>query len=280
LRNGNRIFDCKVPCKVTVQYSGLNHPHLLQDPMSIARSLRDRTTSRPSPRGQALVEFAIILPLLAVLLVMAVDAGRLFFGWVALQNASRIGADYAASHADAWNGAPNPVELSQQARYSVLIKQDLTASGCQNIPAAAPPPIFDPSGTAPNDYADGVLVRVVLPCEFPLLTPLAQGFLGRPLFLHSSSEFAINRTIATGLGSGAPPPPGPTPAGCPSGQLMVPNLAGLKNQDAFAAWQGSGFTGSYSPAVTNGNKNKRVQSQSLPADSCRATSSGITVTLQ
>jgi len=248
--------------------------------MSIARILRDRTSSRPSPRGQALVEFAIILPLLAVLLVMAVDAGRLFFGWVALQNASRIGADYAASHADAWNGAPNPVELSQQLRYSVLINQDLTASGCQNISPTAPAPIFDPSGTAPNDYADGVRVRVDLPCEFPLLTPLAQGFLGRPLVLHSSSEFAINRTITTGLGSGGPPPPGPTPAGCPAGQQNVPNLVGQQNQDAFAAWQGSGFTGPYAPAVTNPNKNRRVLSQSLAASSCQATSSGITVTLQ
>ena len=38
-----------------------------------------------------------MLPILALLLVMAVDFGRVFFGWVALQNAARIGADYAAS---------------------------------------------------------------------------------------------------------------------------------------------------------------------------------------
>ena len=61
-----------------------------------------RTHVPPSPlpmaahvRGQALVEFALVLPLLALLLVMALDFGRVFFGWVALQNAARIGANYA-----------------------------------------------------------------------------------------------------------------------------------------------------------------------------------------
>ena len=52
--------------------------------------------SRPRRRGQAMVEFALVLPLLVLLLVMAIDFGRVFFGWVALQNATRIAADYAA----------------------------------------------------------------------------------------------------------------------------------------------------------------------------------------
>ena len=40
------------------------------------------------PRGQALVEMAIILPVLVLLLLLAVDFGRVFFGWIALNNAS------------------------------------------------------------------------------------------------------------------------------------------------------------------------------------------------
>ncbi|CAN5198787.1 hypothetical protein BH23CHL9_BH23CHL9_04030 [soil metagenome] len=52
-------------------------------------------------RGQGLVELALILPLLLLLLLGAIDFGRVFFGWVAVTNASRVGANYAATHPDA-----------------------------------------------------------------------------------------------------------------------------------------------------------------------------------
>ena len=57
-------------------------------------------------RGQGLVEFAITIPVLLLILLIVIDAGRLFYGYVALQNASRVAASYAADHADSWpNGA-------------------------------------------------------------------------------------------------------------------------------------------------------------------------------
>ena len=228
-----------------------------------------------SRRGQALVEMAIILPLLALFLVMAIDAGRLFFGWVALHNASRIGADYAAVHADAWDGAPNPIEQNQQDRYVDLVQADLQALGCQGDPV--PDPNFDPDGDGTSVFTDGSPVRVELACDFSPLTPLAESFLGQPLKLHARSDFAINRT----LGSGAPPPVNPPPpVGCPSGQAMVPPLIDERNQDAYALWVGRGFNGAnYSPQVTNSNKNKKVKTQSLPADSCQPLTAPMGVTL-
>ena len=44
-------------------------------------------------RGQALVEMAVMLPILLLLLLLAIDVGRVFFGWVALNNAARIAAN-------------------------------------------------------------------------------------------------------------------------------------------------------------------------------------------
>jgi len=211
---------------------------------------------------------AVILPLLALLLVMALDAGRLFFGWVALQNASRIGADYAASHADAWDGAPNPIEQDQQVRYALLVIEDLQALGCQGT-FVAPPPNFDPDGNGTNDFSDGALVRVDLDCDFDLLTPLAESFLGAPVTLHGRSDFAINRTIVSGL-----PPPGnpPPPVSCPAGEAKVPTLVGERNQDAYVLWIGAGFKGvNYSPQVTNPNKNRTVRTQLPAAGTCKPT---------
>lgn len=219
---------------------------------------------------------AIILPLLVLLLVMALDAGRLFFGWVALQNASRIGADYAASHADAWDGVPNPIDLEAQQRYDLLVRGDLQALGCQ-AGFVVPPPNFDPDGDGTDDFTDGALARVDLSCPFDLLTPLAESFLGAPVTLSGRSDFAINRTLVGGL-----PPPGnpPPPVSCPAGEARVPDLVGERNQDAFALWTGGGFNGAnYSPPVTNPNKNRTVLTQSLAADTCQPLSAAIAVTL-
>src|SRR5205807_2456906 len=46
--------------------------------------------------GQSLVELALIAPVLLLLLLFMVDAGRIFADWIALSNAAREGA-YLAS---------------------------------------------------------------------------------------------------------------------------------------------------------------------------------------
>ena len=54
-------------------------------------------------RGQTLVEFALVLPLFLLILLLALDFGRIFLGWVSLSNAARIGANYAAQNSTAWS---------------------------------------------------------------------------------------------------------------------------------------------------------------------------------
>jgi len=49
-------------------------------------------------KGQALVEFALILPLLLILVVGALDFGRLFFTKIVITNAAREGAYYLVTH--------------------------------------------------------------------------------------------------------------------------------------------------------------------------------------
>jgi len=229
---------------------------------------------REVPRGQALVELAIILPLLMLLLVMAIDGGRVFFGWVAVQNAGRIGADYAASHADAWDGPPDAIQQDQRDRYELLIRQDLQALGCQDT-TVVPDPNFDPDGDGTSDFSDGALVRVDLDCAFALLTPLAEAALGGPVTLPARADFAVNRTINTGLGTVINPPPPPPPPGCLANEGRVPLLMTLTMENAHAAWVAAGFNGSkFLPAVIKTgppggrNNTKIVLTQSRTPDSC------------
>ena len=58
-------------------------------------------------RAQALVEFALLLPLLLVLILGAMDLGRVFYFKIVLTNAAREGANYLSRNhedsANAWN---------------------------------------------------------------------------------------------------------------------------------------------------------------------------------
>ena len=223
-------------------------------------------------RGQALVEFALVLPLLALLLLMAVDFGRVFFGWVALQNAARIGADYAAAHADAW-AVPKP---SEQGDFRLRVVADMQAINCQPVGGGTwdatdvPDPIF-------AGYEDGDAVSLGLTCSFGLLTPLAEGLFGGPVTVHAQSEFTVTRTIFLGV-PGAPPPP--PPVVCDPGQSLVPNMVGNTVANARAAWSDAGFTGSFLPGT--GHNGQQVLTQvttpgSSPGD-CIASTASVTVT--
>ena len=83
--------------------------------------------SRRVSRGQAMVEFALILPLLLLLLLLAVDFGRVFFGWIALNNASRIGANEAARFPTPWADG-DPMDASDP--YYQRMIADMRSMNC------------------------------------------------------------------------------------------------------------------------------------------------------
>jgi Flp pilus assembly protein TadG len=93
------------------------------------------------PRGQSLVEFALILPLLLTFLGATVDFARLFHGWITLQSATRAAAESAAT-----NSITSGAALTE-ARRVVCIQT-------QNLPGfqagVGSPPASTESCTAPT----------------------------------------------------------------------------------------------------------------------------------
>ena len=65
-------------------------------PSRLARStyLSRRARTSRGQRAQALVEFALILPVFLFMLVMAIDFGRLFYTYIQINNAAREGANF------------------------------------------------------------------------------------------------------------------------------------------------------------------------------------------
>jgi len=53
--------------------------------------------TKPTRRGQAMVEFMLILPLLLLIIFTIIELGRLFFAWLAIENGARFGIRYAVT---------------------------------------------------------------------------------------------------------------------------------------------------------------------------------------
>ena len=60
--------------------------------------IRRRLTGRQRSRGQSLVEFTLVAPMLFILMLGTIEAGRFIFFYEVMNNATREGARYAIVH--------------------------------------------------------------------------------------------------------------------------------------------------------------------------------------
>jgi Flp pilus assembly protein TadG len=74
-------------------------------------------------KGQALIEFALIIPLVLLLAVNAINFGGFIFAWITVANAARDGAQYMVMSADS-PGQPTPATL---ALITTLVTNDMTS---------------------------------------------------------------------------------------------------------------------------------------------------------
>jgi Flp pilus assembly protein TadG len=190
-----------------------------------------------------MVEFALILPILILLLVIAADFGRVFFQWVGVSNASRIGANYAARNPDVWG---TPGDPAGQLEYATLVARDLNPLNCTALdgsemtPSDVPTPAF--TGLEVGDQAS-----VTLQCRFRVLTPIASLILGGDQFtVTAGSTFTVNGGRISGIPVGVVPPGTGT---APCSDVIVPNLFGKTVVDAEDVWTGR-FDGAFSAPPT------------------------------
>jgi Flp pilus assembly protein TadG len=88
-------------------------------------------------RGQALIEYVLMLPLIFLLIINLVNFGGFFFAWITVANAARAGADYAImGGASAGSpGQPSAVQITNVIRqdiYSLPNKASLQVKICNN----------------------------------------------------------------------------------------------------------------------------------------------------
>ena len=76
-----------------------------------------------SADGQALIEFALVLPMAFLLIVNAVNFGAFLFAWITVANGARTGAQYMA-RGRATVGTPTPAAAGQ---ITALISSDISS---------------------------------------------------------------------------------------------------------------------------------------------------------
>ena len=185
---------------------------------------RDRHHRR---RGQSLVEFAIVLPILLFLTVTVLDFGRVYLGWINLQSMSRIAANLAANNPTAWQGGG---DAAVQAKYQNQIRNDAAATNCE-LPsvggvATAPNPTFSDTGGngAADDIGDAATVQ--LSCTFNLITPGIRDIFGGTIAVSTSSVFPVKSGM-TSTGGGGPAGSPPNAAFTGNGSLAPSSLSGV-----------------------------------------------------
>jgi PKD repeat protein len=158
---------------------------------------RLRTHNRRHRRGQGLVEFALVLPVILLLTMIALDFGRIYLGYINLQNLTRIAANIAANNSEAW--ADNDTEVLT--RYQNQIALDASATNCELLGGTAPAPTFtDVNGdgitNGVGDYA-----TVALTCSFGVITPFVSNIVGGSVDVSASTVFPVS-TGMTGTAAG------------------------------------------------------------------------------
>jgi hypothetical protein len=186
-----------------------------------------RWTSTRRTRGQSLVEFALLVPFLLLIVLFAIDFGRIYMGWVTINGMARVGANYAAQHPDAWT---TPGDPTAQATYLTLMTASEGALDCALVPPPAP--------TFPSGRQVGKPAQVDIDCDFPVIAPLISLVVGEQVRVSASSSFPITY----GCLAGCPPPPAVgTPPPPVSNCRVIPDMVGMSVQGAEDAWAQAGF---------------------------------------
>jgi PKD repeat protein len=145
-----------------------------------------------------MVEFALVFPVLLFLLLVAIDFGRVYLGWVNVQQMVRIAANDAADHASAWQLPDSPAKQTKRAEYRSRIERDAEQINCE-LPNPIPDPVIA-FGTSL-----GAHVTVGIDCQFKIVTPIISSVVGGTILVSAETTYPIKEGVVAAVpGGGAP----------------------------------------------------------------------------
>jgi len=158
---------------------------------------------RHGTRGQALVEFAFVFPIIAFLAFAFIDIGRAAFQWNTLGSAARQAARVAVVNqidptTGPWNCLANkPVESTTSPNWTfrgcaVTAGQTIGVTSADVSVSYAAPPGVSLDCTSVRNV--GCIVTVQVRSRYIPITPVAGTLIG-PITMTATSEMPIERTF-------------------------------------------------------------------------------------
>jgi TadE-like protein len=183
---------------------------------------------RAPQRGQSIVEFTLVLPVMLILLLGIVDLARIYTTMLSVESAAREAADYGTTlGAGKWQ-SPTPADttVAEMERRSCVASSNLTdysdpdgnaaVGGCSNpsfsycvrTSMGGPCGALDPAAGCEDPLrAPPCIVTVTLHYDFHLLAPLNFQFMGVEYGIPSTISFDRDSSFAMtdiDLAPGAP----------------------------------------------------------------------------
>lgn len=157
------------------------------------KSLRRRTGWIAATSGNAITEFAFVLPLFVLMMCATVDLARLFYAETTLQNAVRAGGRYAITG----NHQPDPKNPGQNLSRvnSIILVAQQAAMGLD----VSNTQISSLVGGAGNAGGPGDTVTVSLSTNVQLLTPIIGQFFNNGQFPLTVSVKFLNEPFPPNL---------------------------------------------------------------------------------
>ena len=89
-------------------------------------------------KGQSLLEFALILPVLLIVLAGVLDLGRIYYSYVAITDAAAEGATYAAMYPQVSDRDEVFQRAQEASRGLVQIDNSMVEVDCPSVASGAP----------------------------------------------------------------------------------------------------------------------------------------------
>jgi PKD repeat protein/Flp pilus assembly protein TadG len=203
-------------------------------------SRRQRTTHRST--GQSLVEFGLLLPVLLMIVLVAVDFGRIYFTTIQLANAVREAANYGAQYPDQTTGMLAKANLernvqSQGGQQNTLTTSNMTVS-CKTAAGSSMSCSDAPGGTGA-----GNTLSVTLTEPFTFITPLVNNLFGGLNITSTATATVIGYApdASTSNPNGCDPPSTPVLTLTATGLAVVIDPAGSLPDSGVCAISGYNY---------------------------------------
>jgi Flp pilus assembly protein TadG len=132
-------------------------------------------------QGQSLVEFALVAPLIALLLLGAIDLTRAFYYYIILENSTREAARVLIDF-------PYQFDDTEACRAAVREAQSYVSLSCSGgTPTVTISPSASLATTPPRRVPGRNPVTVTATTTFTPMTPLIQNFTGGTITLRAST---------------------------------------------------------------------------------------------